>query len=49
MLNFKFLENGLELVSPPPFLKVSLPDCIYFLRYWAICVLQLFLNQAGTS
>ena len=20
----------------------SLPDCLYFLRYWAICVLKLF-------
>ena len=24
-------------------------DCLYFLRYWAICVLRLFLNQAVTS
>ena len=23
-------------------------DCLYFLRYWAICVLQLFVNQAVT-
>ena len=29
--------------------QISLPDCLYFLRYWAICVLQLFVNQAVTS
>ena len=29
--------------------QVSLPDCIYFLRYWAICVLQLFVFQGVTS
>ena len=23
-------------------------DCLYFLRYWAICVLQLLVNQAVT-
>ena len=28
--------------------QVSLPGCLYFLRYWA-CVLQLFVNQAVTS
>ena len=22
----------------------SLPDCLYFLRYWAICLLQLFVS-----
>ena len=27
----------------------SLPDCLYFLGHWAICVLQLFVNQAMTS
>ena len=25
--------------------QVSLPGCLYFVRYWAICVLQLFVNQ----
>ena len=25
--------------------QISLPGCLYFLRYWAICVLQLFVNQ----
>ena len=24
--------------------QISLPDCLYFSRYWAICVLQLFAN-----
>ena len=23
--------------------QISLPDCLYFLRYWVICVLQLFV------
>ena len=25
--------------------QISLPGCLYFLRYWEICVLQLFVNQ----
>ena len=29
--------------------QVSLPNCLYFLRYWAICVLELFGNQVLTS
>ena len=29
--------------------QVSLSDCLYFLRYWGICVLQLFVNQVVTS
>ena len=29
--------------------QISLPACLYFLRYWAICVLQLFDNQVVTS
>ena len=24
--------------------QISLPDCLYFSRYWAIRVLQLFVN-----
>ena len=24
--------------------QISLPECPYFLRYWSICVLQLFVN-----
>ena len=27
--------------------EISLPGCLYFLRYWTIFVLQLFVNQAG--
>ena len=29
--------------------QVSLFDCLYFSRYWAICLLQLFVKQAVTS
>ena len=29
--------------------QISLSGCLYFLRYWAICVLQLFVNQVMTS
>ena len=29
--------------------QISLSDCLYFLEYWAICVLQLFVSQAVTS
>ena len=29
--------------------QISLPDCLDFLRYWSICVLQLFVNQVETS
>ena len=29
--------------------QMVLSDCLYFLRYWTICVLQLFANQAVTS
>ena len=28
--------------------KSSLPDCLYFLRYWAICVLYLFVSHVVT-
>ena len=64
MLNFDFLEKGLELVSPPYFMydfqekcfssyilltdQMSLLDCFYLLRYWSICLLQLFVNQVVT-
>ena len=27
---------------------ISLPDYLYFLRYWIICVLQLFASQVVT-
>ena len=29
--------------------QISLFDCLYFLRSWAICVLQLFISQVMTS
>ena len=29
--------------------KISLPGWFYFVRYWAICVLQLFVNQVVAS
>ena len=29
--------------------KIPFPDCLYFLRYWSICVLQLLVNQVVTS
>ena len=29
--------------------EISLSDCVYFSRYWEICVLQVFVNQAVTS
>ena len=25
--------------------QISISDCLYFLRYWVICVLQLFVSQ----
>ena len=28
--------------------QISLPDCLYFLRYWSVCVLQLSVNQVVT-
>ena len=29
--------------------QISLSDCLFFSRSWAICVLQLFVNQTVTS
>ena len=29
--------------------QIPLPDCLYFLKYWQICVLQLFVNQVVMS
>ena len=29
--------------------QISVSDCLYFSRYWAVCVLQLIVNQAVTS
>ena len=28
--------------------QISLSDCLYFLRYWAICILKLFVSQVVT-
>ena len=25
--------------------QISLSDCLYFSKYWTICVLQLFVNK----
>ena len=55
MLNFEFLDKSLGIVSLALFVydilltdQISLPGCIYVLRYWAICVLQLGVNQVVT-
>ena len=29
--------------------RISMSDCLYFLRNWAICVLSLFVNRVVTS
>ena len=29
--------------------QISLPGFLYFIRYWAVCVLYLFVNQIVTS
>ena len=29
--------------------QISLSDCFYFLRYWAICVLQMFVSHCNLS
>ena len=29
--------------------QISLPGRFYFLRYWAICALQMFVDQVMTS
>ena len=56
MFNCNLSENGRGLVSPPHFSwklfswyilltdHISLSDCLYFSRYWAICALQLFVK-----
>ena len=61
MLNVDFLDKGLGIVSPAHFvydfeqkcslcyILLTLPGCLYFVRYWAICILQLFAEQVMTS
>ena len=29
--------------------QISLSDCLYFSKYWAMYVLRMFVNQAVTS
>ena len=29
--------------------QISLSGCLYFSRYWKLCVLQLFINQVVMS
>ena len=29
--------------------QISLPDYLYFLRYWSVWVLQLFVNQVAMA
>ena len=36
-------------VSPVIFCYISLSDCLYLLRYWTICVLELFVSLVVTS
>ena len=40
----KFFSCYILLTDP-----ISLSDCLYFLRYWTNCVLQLFVSQFVTS
>ena len=54
---FGFSEKGQGNFSPPHFVHdfsgkiflLSLSDCLYFMRYWAACVLRLLVNQVVTS
>ena len=54
MLNFDFLKKDLGIVYLPYFVytyfvcitltdQTSLSDCLYFMRYWAVFVLQWFV------
>ena len=29
--------------------QISFSGCLYFVRYWAICVLQLFVKKPGCN
>ena len=54
MFKFDFLEKCLGIVSPLHFendfsRKIVLMFYSFNLRYWARCVLQLFVNQTVTS
>ena len=41
-------EKGFSCYAPSTN-QISLSDGLYFLRFWAICVLRLFVNQVVTS
>ena len=28
--------------------QIAMSDCLYFVKYWALCVLSLFVNQVVT-
>ena len=43
---FKEKYFSSNILSPE---HISLSDCLHFIRYWAICVLQLFVKQIMTS
>ena len=53
MLKFDFLEKGLGIVSHDIFCMIffqeKLFSCYVFLRYWAMYILHLFVNQVVTS
>ena len=61
MLNFNFLDNcpahfvynfsTTNCSSCYTLLtdQISFPSCPYLMRYWAICALQLLVNQIVTS
>ena len=38
----KYLSRYILLIE-----LVSLSGCLYFVRYWTICLLQLFINQVS--
>ena len=47
-----FMYNFLRKMFPCYILltdQISLSDCFYFFRYWAIYALQLFVSQVVTS
>ena len=44
----QFLNNNISLVTLL-IEQVFLSSCLYFMRYWAIYVLKLFVNQVVTS
>ena len=48
-VSVRFLKNNIFLVYILLPDKVSLSGCFYFVRYRAICVLQLFVNLVVTS